>query len=293
MDIVDGQVHANMLGAETTLVIMDAIGIQSVLIDEYTGPDTDGSLLPDYRLHGGVSRPIGPNAEAAALAYPDRFAFLMRVNPLDPGLEGWIETLSASPNLRALRVIVFGAKDGAAFEAGGCERLFAAANIHGLPVFVTCPSRIPHLGQYVRKFPGLQFIIDHCGAAFGDEPGQASLDDTLRMAGYPNVALKWAHAPRFLSAEPYPFPDLEPKLARALDAFGRKRILWASDYTVSRDRQNWAESLFYIRHSPALSASDKEWILGRTIRTLLNWPAPAQIPEPAAMHPHRLGRAPQ
>ena len=293
MDIVDGQVHANMLGAEAALAVMDAIGIQSVLIDEYSGPDADGTLLPDYKLHNGISRPIGPSAEAAALRYPDRFAYLMRINPLDPSLEQWIDTLSASPNLRALRVIVFGSKDGAAFENGGCERLFAAANTHGLPVFVTCPSRVPHLAPYVRKFPGLQFVIDHCGVAFGAEPGQASLDDTLRMAGYPNVALKWAHAPRFLSAEPYPFPDLEPKLARAIDAFGRQRVLWASDYTVSRDRQNWAESLFCIRHAQALSESDKEWILGRTIRTLLNWPAPAQPATATSMHPHRLGRAPQ
>ena len=38
------------------------------------------------------------------------------------------------------------------------------------------------------------------------------------LAAYPNVALKWAHAPAFLSTAPYPFPDLEPKLARALAA---------------------------------------------------------------------------
>jgi len=127
MDIVDGQVHSNMLGAETTLAIMDAIGIQSLLIDEYFDPGADGALLP--------------------------------------------------------------------------------------------------------------------------------------------------------------------KLARAIEAFGKHRVLWASDYTVSRDRQNWAESLFYIRHSPTLSTSDKEWTLGRTIRKLLKWPAPEHSPAPAAMHPHRLGGA--
>jgi hypothetical protein len=64
--------------------------------------------------------------------------------------------------------------------------------------------------------------------------------------------------------------------------------MWASDYTVSRSRQNWAESLFYLRHSPVLSQSEKEWILGRTARKLLRWPAPETPPIPAAMHPHRL-----
>jgi hypothetical protein len=36
MDIVDGQVHANVMGIETTLAVMDAIGIQAVLIESWT-----------------------------------------------------------------------------------------------------------------------------------------------------------------------------------------------------------------------------------------------------------------
>ena len=289
MDIVDGQVHANVLGTETTLAIMDAIGIQAVLIDEYLAPGEGGALLPGYILPGGVLRPVGPNAEAAALRFPDRFATLMRVDPFDPGLEAWIDTLTASPNLRALRTIIFGTKEGAAFESGGFDRLFAAANTHRLPMFVTCPGRVPHLAQYARKFPDLAIVIDHCGAAFDALPGKASIADTLRMAEHKNVALKWGHAPSFLSVEPYPFADLEPKLRQAVDAFGPERVLWASDYTVSNHRQSWAESLFCLRHSPSLSESDKEWILGRTIRTLLRWPAPEKLAAPPRLHPHRLG----
>ena len=33
MDIVDAQVHANMLGTEVTLAVMDALGVQGVLFD--------------------------------------------------------------------------------------------------------------------------------------------------------------------------------------------------------------------------------------------------------------------
>ncbi len=286
MDIVDGQVHANVLGTETALAIMDAIGIQAVMIDEFLGMTPDGALQPGYEVASGVSRPIGPNAEAAALRFPDRFSYLMRINPFDPSLEAWLETLAASPNFRAVRTIVFSPAEGAAFEAGGYDRLFAAADRHGMPVFVTCPGRVRQLAPYVEKFSGIQFVIDHCGAAFDAPKGGASIADTLVMARYPNVALKWAHAPSLLSLKPYPFPDLETKLVQAMDAFGRERILWASDYTVSRDRQSWAEALFYLRHSPSLSASDKEWVLGRTLRRLLRWPAPATQPTPAALHFH-------
>jgi predicted TIM-barrel fold metal-dependent hydrolase len=283
MDIVDAQVHANVLPAETVLAIMDAIGIRAVLIDEYLTAGEGSALLPAYELPGGASRPVGPNAEAAALRYPDRFAFLMRINPFDPGLEGWIETLKASPNLRALRGIVFGEAEGKAFEEGAFDRLFAAANAHGLPVFLTIPGRVPHLATYARRFPDVQFVIDHCGIEF--DADRASLDDTIRIAELPNVALKWAHAPVFLSTEPYPFRDLEPKLARVLDAYGRERVMWASDYTVTRRRQSWAESLFCLRDSPALSETDKEWILGRTARTLLNWPVPTEPAKRMPLHP--------
>jgi L-fuconolactonase len=292
MDIVDSQVHSNVIGTDTTLAIMDAIGIQSVLVDEYLGPaENPSQLMPAYALPDGTFRPIGPNAEAAALGHPDRFAFLMRVSPFDPRLDGWVEVLAAAPNLKALRTVVFGDKELAAFKDGGFDRLFAAAHRHGLPVFVTCPSTVPHLAAYARKFPDLQFVIDHCGVAFDAPHGQAPIDDTVAIATHSNVALKWAHAPSFLSNAPYPFPDLEPKLARALDAFGRERMMWASDYTVSRHRASWAEALFTMRHSPVLSEDDKAWILGRTARTLLNWPAPEKPFSRKPLHPHRLGGA--
>ena len=69
MDIVDAQVHANMLGTEVTLAIMDALGVQGVLFDEYQRTDGDGAAQPGYRLADGTYRPIGPNAESAALRH--------------------------------------------------------------------------------------------------------------------------------------------------------------------------------------------------------------------------------
>jgi L-fuconolactonase len=223
------------------------------------------------------------------MRHPERFGFLMRLQPLDPGIEGWIETLAASPHLKALRTVTFFPAEGEVFENGGHDRLLKAARAHSLPVFVTCPRRLPHLVRYLEKFADIQFIVDHCGVPFDVPRGEASLDDVVAIAKYPNVALKWAHAPSFLSVEPYPFPDLEPKLRRVVDAFGPERVIWASEYTVSRRRQNWGESLFGIRHSPSLSEGDKEWVLGRTARTLLRWPAPEKPLRLDALHPHRLG----
>jgi predicted TIM-barrel fold metal-dependent hydrolase len=134
MDIVDAQVHANVLGTETTLAVMDALGIQGVLFDEYETAVEDGTPQPGYRLVDGAFRPVGPNAEAAALPYPDRFTFLMRVDPRDPGIEGWIETLAAAPGFKALRTLVVTPAEGAVFEGGGHDRLLKAARAYRLPV---------------------------------------------------------------------------------------------------------------------------------------------------------------
>jgi L-fuconolactonase len=285
MDIVDAQVHANVLGTEATLAVMDALGIQGVLFDEYVTTAEDGAAQPGYRLADGAFRPVGPNAEAAALRHPERFAFLMRADPRDPGIEGWIETLAAAPGFKALRILVFTPAEGAVFEDGGHDRLLNAARAHRLPVFVACPGRVLVLAAYVRRFPDVQFVIDHCGAAFDAPRGQATIDDAVAMARYPNVAYKWAHAPALLSTAPYPFPDLEPKLRRAVDAFGPERVMWASDYTMSRRRANWGETLFSIRHSPSLSEDEKAWILGRTARQILNWPPPQTLGKPTPGEP--------
>ena len=286
MDIVDAQVHANVLGTEATLAVMDALGIQGLLFDEYQTTTEDGAPQPDYRLADGTFRPVGPNAEAAALRHPERFAFLIRVDLRDPGIEGWIETLAAAPGFKALRTLVFTPSEGAVFADGGCDRLLHAPRAYSLPVFITCPGRVRLLASYAERFPDVQFVIDHCGVVFDAPGGKATIDDAVAMARYPNVACKWAHAPDFLSTTAYPFPDLEPKLRRAVDAFGPERVMWASDYTMIR-RANWGEALFSIRHSPSLSEDEKAWILGGTARWVLNWPPPQTLSEATSVSSHR------
>lgn len=275
MDIVDAQVHAGMIDTEVALAIIDALGIQAVLFDEFSNVSDTGELLPGYRMANGAFRSVGPNAEAAAIRHPDRFAFLMRVDPTDPGLESWVETLTTAPGFKALRTTIFTPDEGTAFAGGGHDRLFETARAQGLPVFVACPGNVGLLAPYAERFPAVQFIIDHCGAAFAAPPAQTGIEDALAMARYPNVALKWAHAASFLSTTSYPFPDLDPQLRRVVDAFGPERVMWASDYTMTRHRASWAETLFSIRDSASLSEDEKAWILGRAARRILDWPQSA------------------
>ena len=50
--------------------------------------------------------------------------------------------------------------------------------------------------------------------------------------------------------------------------------MWASDKSVMFGH-SWGDLLYCLRDDPQLSGEEKEWILGRTARKILHWPAAA------------------
>jgi predicted TIM-barrel fold metal-dependent hydrolase len=275
MEIVDAQVHFNLLGIEEGIAAMDAVGVNALLMDEYWGFDEKSHILPGYYLPNGAFRQVFPTSEILALRYPERFGYLVRFDRNDPDLDSLIASVKNTPQRLALRVVPWTPEGFALFEQGADEPIFAAAQKYGVPVFVLLPGRTKLLLPYLHKFPDVPVIIDHCGVNISVGPAPADpftgFDEVLALAQYPNVALKWCHAPR-LSSQPYPYPDLMPVLLKVVEAFGPQRVMWASDHTQSKKHHSWAESLYYIRDSAELSASDKEWILGQSVRTILKWP---------------------
>jgi len=104
------------------------------------------------------------------------------------------------------------------------------------------------------------------------EDSLPEFDHVISLARYPNLALKWCHAPDRISAEAYPFHDLAPYARRLIDAFGAERVMWASVYTQVQQHHSWAQALHHIMDWHILSETEAEWIFGRTIRTILRWP---------------------
>jgi predicted TIM-barrel fold metal-dependent hydrolase len=304
LEIIDSQVHLNQLvpGWRTTpmdaviatgIQVMDAVGIDRVLIGEARGFDSNyrpqGTELPN-----GAIRTDYPFSERAVELHPDRFVYHVTIDFRDPELERVAQDLQARPGAYGTRIVPV-PQTGAvgSLERGEFDSLFATAERHHVPVFAWVPGRAHLLLPYVRKFPQLQFIVDHCGVGVaplrvGELPVTmaTSLTESRRerveqlervcdMAQYPNVALKWCHAPGLLSEEDYPYRDLMPLLRRAIEAYGAERIMWASDYTVARDQNGntWAQCLYYLLDSDDLSWTEKEWILGGAVRRALDWPS--------------------
>jgi predicted TIM-barrel fold metal-dependent hydrolase len=253
---------------------MDALGIWSLLIDEYDGLE-NGKLQPYVLTDIGTPRPVQPAAEAAARRHPDRLAYLIRVDYSDPDLAVVIPHEMRSPGAKALRTLALLPHEQAPFANGEYRAVFEVAARHKIPLFVNA-LQIEAVDQYVEAFSEAPIVIDHCGTAYT----AGKFDHLLRMARFPNLHLKWAHAPAIMGSPDYPFLDLQPKLRALVDAFGAHRIMWASDITENRSGHTWAEMLFHVRDSAVLSDEEKTWILGRTARTLLDWPKPASEPRP-------------
>jgi hypothetical protein len=265
MEIVDAQIHATHRGLEQSIAIMDAMGVSAAVLDDW--PPTR------HKLPSGVTRFEYPFAEEAVTRFPARFAYVVRFDPTDPDIDDLVGRVRKAPGRLCVRIA--SGHDFKVLREGGHEGILAAASKHRVPVMIYPGGEHQTLTNYVRNFDSVQFIIDHVGmgvdrAALPDQL-QTTIDQLLAYSKYPNVAVKWGHAPR-LSREAFPYRDLLIQLRRVIDAFGVKRVMWASDFTVTTDHHTYAESLFCLRCADNLSESDKEWILGRTAREILTWP---------------------
>ena len=211
---------------------------------------------------------------AAAAKYPDRFAAMGRL-PLDeprPDLvAGWRE----QPGMLGLRFTFHLAHQRAWLTDGAGDWLWAAAEQAGLPVMVFVPGSVPALGAIAERHPGLRFVIDHLALAVNGERDAAAfagLDEVLKLARLPNVAVKASALPCYTN-EAYPFAGLHGYIRQVFDAFGPRRMFWGTDWT--RLPCSWREAIaLFTDELPWLSREDKEWVMGRALCEWLGWQLP-------------------
>jgi len=287
MDIVDSQVHLNRLGSDWehtdhalvvdyAVVTMDALGLSAILIDEWTGFDDQMRHYPGYPLENGIMRSQLPFSERAVALHPDRFGYVARVDFRDPELDRLVSEVRTKPGGLCLRIVPIPTNgELAAFTRGEYRDMFASAEQHQVPMFVWLPGRANLLVPYLEQFATLPTILDHVGVSADPPTSPEEIDarvaEIVDLARFPNLALKLSRAPDRLSLQGYPFADALPRLRRLIDAFGAHRLMWASDHTQGKVHHTWAESLYYLLDSDQLSRDEKEWLLGRSVSTILKW----------------------
>jgi len=293
MEIVDSQIHLGPGGIDEMVKALDALGIASVLVDEWWM----GTPGHPFHMVGDVMRTVSPTVEQACWQYPGRFAYLVRVEPEDPDLAAVVKIWAANPNVKALRISPgMSRAEMKRFSDGVYDPIFEQAVKHNLPVFTQVAGHAHLLERVVKKYPDVRIIICHCGMPPGANlypifaqmeglddsmdywgklaatPLDESFDVVLRTADMPQISLKWGHAPVMFDAAGYPNLGARPFLRKALDAFGAERVMWASDISANQTGESWAELIFAIRENPDMTEEEKEWVLGKTARTWLDWP---------------------
>jgi predicted TIM-barrel fold metal-dependent hydrolase len=74
-----------------------------------------------------------------------------------------------------------------------------------------------------------------------------------------------------LSHQPHPHPDAYRLIQDVIQAFGVRRLMWASDYPYIREPCGYQPCLELFQHQlPQTTPEEREWICGRTAQSL--WP---------------------
>src|SRR5262249_35713626 len=135
------------------------------------------------------------------------------------------------------------------------------------------------VNQIAQRHDSLKLVIDHFGIPQGgfrkgkrDDEAFAHLDQLLPLAQRHNVAVKASSLPACTTDE-YPYRRLDPHIRRVYDAFGPKRMFWGTDFTKLSCTYRQAVTMF-TEEIPWLSASDKEWIMGRGLCEWIGWKLP-------------------
>jgi hypothetical protein len=212
-------------------------------------------------------------AIAAHQAHPTRFATMGRLDPQDQASRSLLANWRQQPGMLGLRFTFHTELLEPLLTEGHMDWVWGDAEKHGVPVYVLVPHRlVPAIDKVAERHPGLKIVMDHLGlnSRQKDAAAFAEFDKLLAIAKRPNVAAKASALPCY-STDVYPYRSLHEYLKRAFDAFGPQRLFWGTDLSRSPIPYRQHVTMF-TEEIPWLSASDKEWIMGRGVCEWLGWP---------------------
>lgn len=128
------------------------------------------------------------------------------------------------------------------------------------------PDALPAIDRHCEEFADTPVVIDHFGRIGIDGVVRdRDVDALCRLARHKQTYVKLS-AFYALGAKKAPYLDLLPLVRRLIDAFGVRRLMWATDcpYQVQQGH-NYADSIALVRdHLGGLSAGDRQWLLRKT-----------------------------
>jgi predicted TIM-barrel fold metal-dependent hydrolase len=270
MKIIDAQVHiwsqtvvptsglhrkVSRFSAEELLIEMDEAGVGAALIHPPLGWDPDANAL----------------AVEAARKYPDRFAVMGQFALDNPENRKLIHGWRNQPGMMGLRWSMLLAEHQKRLYDGSLDTLWPALEQEGLPVAMMGGLFLDKFREIAERHPSLRMMVDHCGLNRHGQDAEAfiHLDELVRLAKLPNVAVKATGAPHY-STQGYPFRNIQDGLHRIFDAFGPKRFFWGTD--ITRMPCSYRQCVtFFTDELPWLTGQDLEDVMGRGLCAWIGW----------------------
>ena len=211
----------SFISAAELVSMMDACRVRAAVLVPYLGIEDASTIL-----------------EAAA-AHPSRLRALVYVD--------WRRDDAVS-RLRAVAGSVAGVRLETHARSPGRDELAIWREAHDLGLRVSAQGgRSPrfwadHLAPVLEALPGLVVRIEHLArpdvAAGVSSPDFRSV---LRLSRYEHVTINvdglWA-----VSGSGFPYRDLVPFIAAAIDAFGPERVMWGSDLPYALEVHTYCEA---------------------------------------------------
>jgi len=172
----------------------------------------------------------------------------------------------AKAGVRGFRVAPRDAPVETWFETPSFDRMFRYARDHKLAICpLINPNALPSLSRMCAKHLDTRVVIDHlCRIGVDGVIREADVHALCMMAHFPEVRVK-VSAFYALGQKKPPHEDLEPLIRRVYDAFGAKRLMWASDCPFAVVDERYRDSLALVRDGcPWLKPSEREWLLRKT-----------------------------
>lgn len=169
--------------------------------------------------------------------------------------------LAASDRVVGVTHYLADSDDGWLDSQEGLEFLAAVDDGGGLLSLHARPEWFPSLDRALARVSDVVVLLHHQGHVDADDVGQ--MQALERLALHPNLMVKVSGF-YYLSTQLYPYPDRRV-LAGLLRWFGPERLVWGSDFPVSRPHQTYRQALSAIENQPGLTAQGLKAITGGTI----------------------------
>lgn len=163
-------------------------------------------------------------------------------------------------------------------DSAGMKAMWECAAEENLAICLLAdPDALPAIAAQVARFPRTPVVIDHFArlgmkGGLGSPEARTDLQRLVKLADDEQVTVKLS-AFYALGAKQPPYDDLAPMIRTLLDAYGSKRLMWATDCPYQLDKgpggeeHSYAASLALVRDRlDFLSREERLDILRNTAR---------------------------